>query len=167
MEGSNKTSCTAGVPTETEPDLPLSGWVCPAEVQVSSGLPQEQTWVCHKPSWRSSPVTPPQSHQNLHRTGETDTWRAQTKVCAHRDPGERSSDPTRDWPWLAYEYPGVSDRGVGWWWPAAGLGELSAAVSVWDLLKEVAINFITSTIGWSQVKQQGGNTALPINRKLD
>ena len=27
--------------------------------------------------------------------------------------------------------------------------------------------FITSTIVWLQVKQQGGNTASPINRKLD
>ena len=36
--------------------------------------------------------------------------------------------------------------------------------SVW---KEVHIIFTTSTIVWSQVKQQGGHTALPINRKLD
>ena len=31
----------------------------------------------------------------LHRTGETDSGRAQTEPCAHQDPGERSSDPTR------------------------------------------------------------------------
>ena len=31
--------------------------------------------------------------QNFHRTGETDSWRAQTKPSAHQDPGERSSDP--------------------------------------------------------------------------
>ena len=37
---------------------------------------------------------------------------------------------------------------------AAGLGALSVAVHPWDLLKEVAIIFITSTIVWSQVKQQ-------------
>ena len=36
-----------------------------------------------------------------------------------------------------------------------------------DLLKEVTIIFITSIIVWSQGKQQGGNTALPINRKLN
>ena len=42
-----------------------------------------------------------------------------------------------------------------------------AAVPVWDLSKEVAIVFITSTIIWPQAKQQEGNTALPINRKLD
>ena len=45
---------------------------------------------------------------------------------------------------------------------AAGWGALSAAVCVWDLLKEFTIIFITSTIVWPQVKQQGGNTALPI-----
>ena len=42
--------------------------------------------------------------------------------------------------------PGVSGGGVGWWWPAARLGALSVAVHTWDLLKEVAIVFITSTI---------------------
>ena len=56
---------------------------------------------------------------------------------------------------------------MGWWWPAAGLGALSVAVLALDLLKEVNIIFITSTIVWSQVKQQGGKAAPPINRKLD
>ena len=32
------------------------------------------------------------------------------------------------------------------------LGALSTAVHTWDLLKEVAIIFITSTIVWPQVK---------------
>ena len=27
---------------------------------------------------------------------ETDSWRAQTEPCVHQDPGERSSDPTKD-----------------------------------------------------------------------
>ena len=44
---------------------------------------------------------------------------------------------------------------MSWGWPAEGLGALSAAVREQDLLKEVAIVFITSTIVWSQVKQQG------------
>ena len=56
---------------------------------------------------------------------------------------------------------------MGQQWPAAGSGALSAAVRAWDLLKKVAFIFITSTIVWPQVNQQGGNTALPINRKLD
>ena len=65
------------------------------------------------------------------------------------------------------ECPGVSGGGVGWRWPAAGSGALSSAVRAWDVLKEVTIIFTISTIVWSQVKQQGANTTLPINRKLD
>ena len=56
---------------------------------------------------------------------------------------------------------------MGQWRPAAGLEALSVEVCAWDLLKEGAIIFIISTMVWPQVKQQGGNTALPINRKLD
>ena len=56
---------------------------------------------------------------------------------------------------------------MGWQWPATGSGVLSVPVPSWDLLKEVAIVFITSTIVGSEVKQQGGNTAPPITRKLD
>ena len=85
----------------------------------------------------------------------------------HQDPGERNSDPAKDWPRLVCECPGVTIRGVDLQWPAAGTGTLSAKMHAWDHLKEVAIIFITSTIVWSQVKQQGGNTAQPINRKLD
>ena len=55
---------------------------------------------------------------------------------------------------------------MGQQWPAAGPGALSEAVLAGDLLKEVTIIF-TSTIVWPQVKQQEGNTAPPINRKLD
>ena len=100
----------------------------------------------------------------FHRTGETDSWRAQTKPCVHQDPGERSSDPTRHWARLAYECPGVSSRGVGWQWPAVGLGALNTTVLAQVLLKEFAI---TPTIVWPQARLQGGNTAPPINRKLD
>ena len=39
---------------------------------------------------------------------------------------------------------------MGQWWPAAGLGALSVAVCAWDLLKEVTIIFITSTIVWAR-----------------
>ena len=90
-----------------------------------------------------------------------DSWRAQTEPCVHQDPGEGNSDPTRDWPRLARECPGVSGGCVGWRWPAAGLGALSVAVHAWDLLKKVAIIFITSTIVWPQVKKQGGTQPCP------
>ena len=101
LEGSYKTLCVPGEPTESEPDLPLSVSVFPVNVRVSSGLPQgqglwvQETWVWHKPSWRRWPLTPPQSRQNLHGTGEADSWRARQNLV-HQDPGERSRDPTRD-----------------------------------------------------------------------
>ena len=47
------------------------------------------------------------------------------------------------------------------------VGGTECAMPAWDLLKEVAIISITSTIPWPQVEQQGENTAPPINRKLD
>ena len=40
----------------------------------------------------------------------------------------------------------VSGGGVGQRWPAAGLGALSVVIHAWNLLREVTIIFITSTI---------------------
>ena len=45
---------------------------------------------------------------------------------------------------------------MGQRWPAAGSEALSAAVPAWDLLKEVTIIFITSTIVWPQVNKREG-----------
>ena len=45
------------------------------------------------------------------------------------------------------------------------VGGTECSSASWDLLKEITIIVIASTIIW--IKQQGGNTALPINRKLD
>ena len=56
---------------------------------------------------------------------------------------------------------------MGRQWPASGSEVLTAAVPPWDLLKEVAIIFLTSTMVWLQVKQQERNTAPLIIRKLD
>ena len=50
-----------------------------------------------------------------------------------------------------------SGEGVGRRWPAAGSGALRVIDRAPDLLKEVAIIFMISTIVWSQVKQQQGN----------
>ena len=143
-------------------------WVSPEEGRVSSGLLQgqglwvQQAWVWHKPSWKRSPLSVPQSHRNLHRTGKQ-TLEGHKQNLVHQDPGERSSDPTRDGPRLAGKCPRVSSGGVGQGWPTSGLGALSVTVYPWGLLKEA---FITSTIVWPQTKQQRGNTAPPINRKL-
>ena len=56
---------------------------------------------------------------------------------------------------------------MGLHWSAGGMGALNVAVCAQDLLKEVTIVFITSTIVLPQVKQEGANTAPLINRKLD
>ena len=50
--------------------------------------------------------------------------------------------------------------------PAAGLGTLSAAVPAWDLLKEVAITFITSTLVWPEVNNKEGRQLHPSTENL-
>ena len=52
---------------------------------------------------------------------------------------------------------------MAWQWPASGLEALNVAVHARDVLKEVTIIFIASTIVWSHVKQQGENTHLSIS----
>ena len=64
----------------------------------------------------------------------------------HQDPGERNSDPTEHCPGLASGCPAVSGEGLGQCWHAAGLGAWTVAVHAWDLLREVTIICITSTI---------------------
>ena len=44
---------------------------------------------------------------------------------------------------------------MGQQWPASGLGAQSVAVDAWNLLKEVIIIFITSTVAWPQVHNRG------------
>ena len=53
------------------------------------------------------------------------------------------------------------------WVDGGLLHSRNTTVHAKELLKEVTIIFITPVIVWSQVKKQGGNTALPINRNLD
>ena len=90
---------------------------------------------------------------------ETDSWQAKTEPCVHQHWGERSSDLTRDWLRLALKCPGISGGGLGQRWPAAGLGALSVAMHSWDLLKEIAIIFITFIILWPQVNLYTGQEA--------
>ena len=58
------------------------------EMRGGSGLPWgqglwvQQSWVWHKPSWRRSPLTPPQRCQNLNRTRkQTVGGHKQSLVC--------------------------------------------------------------------------------------
>ena len=52
-------------------------------------------------------------------------------------------------------------RDVGRWWSAAGLGALSVVVYAWDILKEVTIIFITSTIVWPPANNKQGTQPCP------
>ena len=51
-------------------------------------------------------------------------------------------------------------------WPAAWLGALSVAVRAWDLLKEVAVIFITSAIVWPQVNNRKRTQPNPSKENL-
>ena len=57
------------------------------------------------------------------------------------------------------ETPRHSQASLGQRWPAAGLGALSVAMHSWDLLKEIAIIFITFIILWPQVNLYTGQEA--------
>ena len=107
--------------------------------------------------------------QNLHRTGETDSWRAQTKPCVHQDPEKkRIVTPQETDPGFSVSVHPAEAWVGGGLLQGRGTKCNSVAVCAWDLLKEVTIIFITSTIVWFQGKQQGRNTAIPpINWKLD
>ena len=50
---------------------------------------------------------------------------------------------------------------MGWQWPVARLGALSVAMHAWDLLMEITITFITSTIVWPQVNSREGTQLHP------
>ena len=82
---------------------------------------------------------PPNSNSQgiLSPLGRSPDWEI---CCAHQDPGERSRNPTRDWPRLACERPWVSSGGVGWCWPAAGSGALSVAMPAWNLWRRLPLS---------------------------
>ena len=156
-EGSNKT-LGAPIPRDPQTEIELCLSVS-CGVRVSSGLLQgqgiwvQQTWVWHKPFSRRSPLTPPYSRQNLHRTGKQTLggkkWNL-LHTTAYQDPGERGSESTRDWPRLAHECPGCFDRGMRWWWPAAGLLHTDCS-SVWmgpfEKVTNIFINSISLASG--------------------
>ena len=60
--------------------------------------------------------------------------------------------------------PGDFGRDVDRLWPATGLGPLNVAVHAWDILKEVPIIFITSTIVWPQVNNREGTQPHPLTQ---
>ena len=78
---------------ETEPELCLSlscGGTCQQWPAAGQGLWVQQAWVWHKPSWRRSPLTPPQSHQNLQGLGKQ-TFRGNKQSLVHTRTQERGA----------------------------------------------------------------------------
>ena len=166
FRGLKQTSCALGPrdPTETARELYLSvscggrgqqwtakgtGALGAADLGIAWALLEEVT------------INPTIELAELTQNWEIYSCRAQTGPCVHQAPGEKISNPTRDWPGLACECLGVSSRGIGRWWPAAGLGALSVAGHVWDLFKEVTIIFTTSTIVGPQVSSREGTQLQP------
>ena len=70
---------------------------------------------------------------NFHRTGESDSLRAQTKSDVYQDPGEKSSVPTRDRAGLVCECPGVTRGGMDQQWPIVGSGALNTTL-LWAMV---------------------------------
>ena len=81
-------------------------------------------------------------------------------LCAPK-PRKKEQWPHKRLTQLTRECPGVSSRDAGWWWAAAGLGAVNVAVCAWNLLKEVAIIFITCTIVWPLVNSREGTQPHP------
>ena len=102
----------------------------------------QQTWVRHKPSWRRSPLTPPQSRRNLHRTGKESLGGHNRTLCTRtQEKGAvtpQETDP--DLPGSVQESPGEA-------WVSGGRCR-AADVRAWALLEEVAVVLIASTTVW-------------------
>ena len=98
----------------------------------SSGCSRHGTWVWHKPSWRKPPLM---RNRLLEGTNRTLCTRIQEKGAMI----PQETDP--DLPVSIQESP--AEAWVG-----------GVAVHAWDLLKEVTIIFITSTIVWPQLNNK-------------
>ena len=126
---------------------PISGFQAYGS-RKGTGSPQE-IWFCMPMGFDGRTAT---------RQGETETPLSEgmnKTLCA---PGTRRKEqrPHRRPAWVCL---GVSGEGAGWCWPAAGFGHIT--VHAWDLLREVTIIFITSTLVWPQVNSRKGTPLHP------
>ena len=94
----------------------------------------------------------PQDWGNRLSEGTNTHTHTQNPVCTRSQ--EKKAVSPQETVGLACECQRVSSGGMGQWWPASGLEALSVSVYAWDLLKEVAFIFITSTIVWPQVNSR-------------
>ena len=151
LRGLKKTLCTPGLRnlTDTETELCLSipyegtGWRWYATGTEALGVAVLGMAEALLEEVAINPTTELPELTQGWEIGHT-----QNLVCARtQEKGAgipQETDP--DLPGSAQESPAED------WWPAARFGTLSLAVHAWDLLKEVTIIFITSTIVSPQVK---------------
>ena len=105
----------------------------PEEVRVSTGLPQgqglcvQQIWVWHKPSWRRSPLTPPQSCQNLHGSGKQTLGGHKQKLVCTRTQEKGAVTPKETDP----DLPGSVQESLVEAWVSSGLLQ-SLGQGVWQ-----------------------------------
>ena len=93
--------CTPGPrdPTETEPELCLSvscGGKGQQRTAAGTGALGAADLGMAKALLEKSVINPTIELPELTQDWEVDSWRAQTEPCVYQDPGEKSSDPTRD-----------------------------------------------------------------------
>ena len=113
LRGLKQTLWTPGPrdPTESETELCVSvfcGGMGQQWTAAGAGALGAVDLCMAKVLLEEASINPTIEPLELTQHWETDSWRAQIKPCVHQDPGERSSDPTRDGPRLAHECPGVS-----------------------------------------------------------
>ena len=145
------------------------------EVWVSSRLLQrqglwvQQTWVWHKPysSWRRSSLTPPQSHQNLHRTRKQTLGGHKQKLVCTRTQEKGAVTPQETYPDLP-----VISRSLRW-----RCGSAVACCMVGSIECSSACmghfegglhypHYLHHSLASGQTTRRG-DAALPFNRKLD
>ena len=101
-EGSNKTLSSPGYSTDTEPYMPFEclsvscegpGQQWPA---AGAGALGAANLGMASALFEAVAINPTIELPELTQDWKIHSWRAQTKSCVYQDPGERSSDPTRD-----------------------------------------------------------------------
>ena len=101
LRGLKQTLCTprtqSPTETETEPCLSVScGGMGQQWTAAGAGALGAADLGMVQALLEEVPINPTIELPELIRAWEIDSWRAQTEPCVHHDPGERSSDATRD-----------------------------------------------------------------------
>ena len=99
LRGLKQSLCTQDPETPTEAKLELCSSVSCRGTGQKWPAAKAEALGSNRPGYGISLLgggNPTTELPELIQDWETDSWRAQTETCVHQDPGERSSDPTRD-----------------------------------------------------------------------